>query len=378
MHELAHSSEKLPSQEAVAFISTMSEAPRQIVFPPDVLARIAPDISLQRHLSVGLRPSLRGFTEFKPVEVSQGGLNELGNSKVVGLAVVKSGDTRVICGITVATMEQAAVDRILSTGDEAATSLNAYSSVYPVVDIARGRLGAPTDEEMILSQKLYETVLHSKLIANESLRIVVGTKVDDQVLYPSESESSEDDLLRPQRDWLYVLYAHIKVFSRSGPLFDICHAALLAALRNCVLPQAYIDDKAIDIKIPVRSRGNFGHLKELYALVLDLAVTHPLRIEERTVATSSSFGVIDIEEAAAPTTQDVGDKMEFDSVDNTVLLADLEGEAEEACAVLKLNVVATNDPEFPLKHVSIIGGGLKITRALLQESIRIARVRAEL
>ena len=43
---------------------------KQVTFSPEVLARIAPDVSLQRHLALGVRPNLRNFTEFKPVEVS--------------------------------------------------------------------------------------------------------------------------------------------------------------------------------------------------------------------------------------------------------------------------------------------------------------------
>lgn len=247
----------------------MSTQAKQMVFPPDVLARIAPDISLQRHLSVGLRPSLRGFTEFRPLEISKGGLNDIGKSNVLGLSVVKSGDTRVICGITVGIVEEGSVDKLLSSSTSSSpSSLQDYSSIYPVVEIARGRSGAPTDEEMILSQKLYESVLHNKIIEKDSLKITVGTKVDDEIFYPTGNDD-EDDLLRPKKNWSYVLYAHIKVFSRSGPLFDICYSALLGALQDCKLPRAFIDDKATDIKIPVRSRGNFGHLRESYNLILD-------------------------------------------------------------------------------------------------------------
>ena len=39
-----------------------------------------------------------------------------------------------------------------------------YATVYPCVEILRGRLGAPTDEEMILSQDLFETLYHNKII----------------------------------------------------------------------------------------------------------------------------------------------------------------------------------------------------------------------
>lgn len=348
---------------------------KQMVFPPEVLARIAPDISLQRHLSVGLRPSLRGFNEFRPMEVSEGGLNDVGKNNLIGLSVVKSGDTRVICGITLGIVEENSVDNILTLASSEDDSLENYSSVYPVVDISRGRSGAPTDEEMILSQKLYETILHNKIIDNEALKVQVGTKVDDDIIYPDGS-GENDDLLRPKKNWSYTLYAHVKVFSRSGPLFDICYSALIGALKNCKIPRAYIDDKSTDIKIPVRSRGNFGHLRESYNLLLDTNYNENLSIKE--AGTPSSYGIIDVEKPVAESGDE--DDMDVDQAPTatTVLLADLEGEAEETCAVLKINIISSKDSSKPLKHISIIGGGSRITKALLQESIRIANLRSEL
>lgn len=354
----------------------MSTQAKQMVFPPDVLARIAPDISLQRHLSVGLRPSLRGFTEFRPLEISKGGLNDIGKSNVLGLSVVKSGDTRVICGITVGIVEEGSVDKLLSSSTSSSpSSLQDYSSIYPVVEIARGRSGAPTDEEMILSQKLYESVLHNKIIEKDSLKITVGTKVDDEIFYPTGNDD-EDDLLRPKKNWSYVLYAHIKVFSRSGPLFDICYSALLGALQDCKLPRAFIDDKATDIKIPVRSRGNFGHLRESYNLILDSnGEKNSLKLGE--IGSSASFGIIEVDQQQVSQTEGNENDMDVDEVTD-VLLADLEGEAEESCAVLKINIICTKDSEKSLKHVSIIGGGSRITKSLLRDSIRIAKLRSEL
>ncbi|CAK7901460.1 exosome complex component Rrp43p [[Candida] anglica] len=339
---------------------------RQMAFPPDVLARIAPDVSLQRHLAIGLRPSLRGFNEFKPVEISEGGLNASGQNTVAGSAIVKSGDTRVVCGITLGVVEENTVDQLLeneATNQETDGSLSNYTSVYPVVEIARGRSGAPTDEEMILSQKLYETILHNRLVHQDDLKIIVGTSVDGEVIYPDSSSPLLDSDLgelisKPKKNWSYVLYAHIKVFSRAGPLFDLCYSALVNALQNTRLPRAFVDDKATDIKIPVRSRGNFGHLKESYNLLLDQTISASLPVHGRL--SSSSFGVVSYE------AEDSNEPV-------SILLADLEGEAEESCAESKINVIASNDGE--LRHVSIVGGGALITKQVLKDALDISRMR---
>lgn len=46
-----------------------------ITFPPDVLARISPELSLQRHLSLGIRPCLRKYEEFREVAIENNTLS---------------------------------------------------------------------------------------------------------------------------------------------------------------------------------------------------------------------------------------------------------------------------------------------------------------
>ena len=315
---------------------------QQMAFSPEVLARIAPDISLQRHLAVDLRPSLRGLLEFRPLNISAGGLNESGQNSLVGLAIAKNGETRVVVGINLGLIQENAVDELLS-GSVSKEVASQYTSVYPVVEISRGRLGAPTDEEMIISQKLHESIYHAKLVKRSSLTVNVGNMIDGDF----ESLPQED-----QR-WSFVLYAHIKVFSRSGPLFDLCHAALLAALENTKLPRAFIDENSTDIKIPIRGR-KFGHIRQQKNLILDTSHALPLPLEKRN--TSLTFGVV-----------------VKDSDGSAVLLADLEGEAEELSATLKIAVVASDDNM--LSQVDIVGGGAQITKELLIQAISIARER---
>lgn len=345
---------------------------KQMAFPPDVLARIAPDISLQRHLAIGLRPSLRNFHEFKANAVSTGTLNKLagdGNNTVIGSSIVKNGPSTIICGITMGVVEKSASDALLST-----ESAEAYTSIYPVVDIVRGRSGAPTDEEMIISQRLYESVLHSKLIPQSSLAINPGYQIandDDgtsRTIYP---ESDEDyDVLNAStyntnKKFSFVLYAHLKVFSRAGPLFDACHNALISALHNVKFPRVYVNSD-FDIKVPVRSRGNFGHLSNSSNnLKIDAneALLYPIQLQSSEAGYSSSFGLIDLE-----------DDQNIDE-NKTILLADLEGDAEEACTSSKINVIASKSGDY-LKSVSISGGGSNVTLEVLKKSIDLARARS--
>lgn len=349
----------------------MAESTPQVAFPPEVLARIAPDVSLQRHLALGLRPSLRGFDEFRPLFTSQGTMNSTGENNVVGLATVKNGGTHVFCGITIGINELNQTEEQFA-GDNSNTT---YLSVYPVVEIARGRNGAPSDEEMILSQKLYNVVLHLELIPQSALEIVPGYLVTeessgvDTIVYPDDESLDLKDLLGlstiniTKKRFKFLLYAHLKVFSRSGPLFDVAHQALVAALQDVTLPRIYMADSGIDanVRVPVRSRGNFGHLNQssdLFCIDTNPNIASKLALNLPELGVSTSFGLIDLE------TEEKG----------TVLLADLEGDAEEACAESKLTFVSTGEK---LKHVSVAGGGANVTLESLKKAISIAHNRAQ-
>lgn len=328
----------------------------QPVFPPDVLARIAPDVSLQRHLSIGLRPSLRNFLEFADSETTLGNLNKLGENNVVGSAITKKGDTSILCGITLGVVEDLPQDE--------------FTSIYPVVEVVRGRSGAPTDEEMILSQRLYETILHSKVIPTSSLSITPGYQVDNKIYYPG---SGNDELLQDipafnnGKSYSFVLYAHLKVFSRTGPLFDACYNTLTQALTDVKLPQLYVGDTSSQIKVPVRSRGNFGHLSGGDNLHIDPSsdLMYQLELNKQEIGISSTFGVVDLENLREDT-----------EIDRTVVLADLEGDAEESTISSRIGVVA--GPSGTLKSVSIIGGSSNITLDVLKQAVDVSITRAKL
>lgn len=350
----------------------MAESTHLVVFPPDVLARIAPDISLSRHLALGLRPSLRGFDEFRPLYTAGGSLNNLGVSSVVGLSTVKNGSTHVFCGITIAINEINQPDELLGSHDDNAS----YQSVYPVVEIARGRNGAPSDEEMILSQKLYNQVLHLRVLPQKALEFVPGYHITDEesgtssIVYLDDDSEQLAELLGlstvniTKKRFKFVLSAHIKVFSRSGPLFDVVHQALMAALQNVSLPRIYLADSGTDanVRVPVRSRGNFGHLNQQsdsFCIDPNPDLASKLALNYPEIGVSSSFGLIEVDS---------------ESTENSaVLLADLEGEAEEVCAESKLTVVSTGEK---LKHLSVVGGGANVTLESLKQALQIGHARA--
>lgn len=79
---------------------------------PSKLAVVAPDVALEKYIQIGLRPSLRKFDEFRPVEASSAGLNTYSkekrinnHSKIIGSSVVKCGPTIVVCSVSAGIVE---------------------------------------------------------------------------------------------------------------------------------------------------------------------------------------------------------------------------------------------------------------------------------
>lgn len=363
-------------------------------FPPQVLARISPELSLQRHLSLGIRPSLKRFDEFRDVHIEENTLSryKLGDSagedatnSVLGSNVLKSGKTFVITSITGGIVEETLPVESEDPGEQELEKLtqrrdevSKFAPVYPLVEIERGRVGAPTDEEMTISQKLHDYTLHSGLIPKSSLKVQCGVRTTEEsgeskVQYPDEdSNASKSVRTLSQRKWSYVLYAKIVVFSRTGPVFDLCWNSLMYALQDTRLPRAFIDERATDLKMTIRTRGRSASVRETYEILCDPKRSIPLNISSENIGYSSSFGVIDLDSEMALDQEDHDMEKEERS---PILLADLDTEAEEAC--IKSTICIITGSNGDLKNVDVLGGGAKVTPAILRRAITMAQQRAK-
>ncbi|AET41429.1 exosome non-catalytic core subunit RRP43 Ecym_8138 [Eremothecium cymbalariae DBVPG len=368
-----------------------------IVFPPRVLARISPELSLQRHLSLGVRPCLRAFEEFREVETSDGNLsryspkcNNTNSNNILGSNVLKSGSTIVITSITGGIVEDTLSSNELQEDDgfePKESSMGTYdksdfATVYPVVDIERGRVGLPTDEEMIISQMLHDDIRSSGIIPKKALEVICGIRTTDRdgkpaILYPDSDDMESADLIKilsykQTRKWNYCLYAKIKVFSRDGPLYELCWNSLMYALQTVQLPRAFVDERATDLKIPVRTRGRTATIRETYDLLCDPDQSVQLSLNKSNIAYASRCGVIDVDPDVQLPEDD--DQMELDR-QNTILVADLQGEAEETSITSTISVITDADGSF--KSVTLIGGTSNVSPEIIKSAFRLAKKRSQ-
>lgn len=284
-----------------------------ISFKPEILDRIIPDVSLERHVKTGIRSNQRKFDEFKPLEI----LSKTSNHLLTSSHTI-NGNTLVLCNITYGITE-------------AEDIYNQYSPVYPTVSVSRGRIGAPTDEEMNLSQRLYDLVLTSKLVPMDSLVFTPKVLIDDQL---------EDAELSTK--FKFNLYVNLKVFDRSGPLFDVCHYSLISCLKQVKLPTIYLND-------------SFNKLT-VENLVVHPDDLQPLKLNFSKIPVSSNFGIVLVD-------------------GETSILYDIENESEEYNILTKANVVTDGDKinEFSLTNGNLLNLTKDNIRSLLNASTQRAR-----
>lgn len=286
-----------------------------ISFPPPVLERIVPDLSLERHIRSGVRSNYRRLHEFSPITV----LNAKSNGDGTTL-YVQQGRTLVITTIT------------YSVSEIVHQSPQQYTSIYPNVTVARGRstTSAPTDEEINLCQSLYEAIMASRLISNRLLEFTPFLKVADAFVDPRDVEIDSANTHK------FNLLVNFKVLGRSGPLFDVLYYSATTALRGVQLPMIYIDES-----------------RDKTQLLMNLQHTTPLDCKPHNI--SSNFGL-------------------YPQDDDIVVVYDLENETEEAHITTKVSVIA--DAQSISSFTLVNGGLLEVTKKELKAIIAAAQQRS--
>ncbi|KAL1304828.1 hypothetical protein AAFC00_003755 [Neodothiora populina] len=229
--------------------TTSSTLPAALSFPPATFARVSPAPYLLAHLKPSsasaspTRPSGRSTSDFRQPIINTGSL-----SHAYGSAVVRVGDTAVVCGIRPEILRAADIPhpyRSIS-GDEPREQVQKDSQeveqlglLVPNLELSTGCSPAhlPGNAPGTLAQSLTQRILSllhiSRLVDGDSLRIQY------------QSPATDDDLpdapppIVTKAYW--TLYIDILFISLDGNPFDAAWAAVLAALDNTKLPKAWWD-----------------------------------------------------------------------------------------------------------------------------------------
>lgn len=162
-------------------------------------------------------------------------------SHTQGSAVVRMGDTTVVCGVRGETLLTSSISN--HRADNVSTELKDYDLLVPNVELATGCApqflpgGPPSTLAQTLSSRIYSLLHTSKLVQPDSLRIRHAPPTDGDRM----EEDVDDDAEGQHVVAYWVLYIDIFFISFDGNPFDAAWAATLAALSDTKIPRASYD-----------------------------------------------------------------------------------------------------------------------------------------
>ncbi|KAI0130216.1 exosome complex exonuclease RRP43 [Xylariales sp. AK1849] len=235
---------------------------------PFLLANLQPEDASSRSARTNGR---------QPQQARQPNINLSSLSHAHGSAVVRTGDTTVICGVRGETVLASAIPNYRTPDDSSGANLNEakdYDLLVPNIELATGCAPnflpgvPPTTLAQTLSTRVFSLLYSSKLLDVSRLRIYQENNDEDE---GADDEKGDDDMLGDGADSYgiaqmvvkayWVLYIDVLFISFDGNPFDAAWAAVLAALRDTRLPQAYWDsDREMVLcthkkRLPLNLRG---------------------------------------------------------------------------------------------------------------------------
>jgi exosome complex component RRP43 len=333
---------------------------------PYLLANLSPptQVSIPAARSNGRSP-----TQTRPPNVNTSSLTH-----AHGSAVVRTGDTTVICGVRGETILTADIPNY-NPGNHT-SELRDYDLLVPNIELATGSAPQflpgvpPTDLAQTLSTRVYALLHTSKLVDANDLRIWRadttaernrggrGDEGDDEEMGDRDGGNGEGEEQEAE-DMIvigyWVLYIDIFFISYDGNPFDTAWSALLGALRDTKLPQAAWD---LDRELIVCSR----------------TVKSPLAIHGLPIACSASVFT------AAKDAEGSGNGGGSGSVSGKFwVLVDPDRAEEELCDENITVVVDCGDNGEEGAKTKILGiakhGGCVLSPTTIREFIGIAEAR---
>ena len=222
--------------------------------PPSAMPLISPSALLQAHLSRDppIRPSHRSPTQFRTLSLNTSSLTHANGS-----ALVRVGDTAVVCGVRaeILPVSEIANYRVRKTQSAATSGAKEGSSdletdhseitnlnlLVPNIELSTGCSPThlpglpPSSEAQSLSQRLLSLLHVSGLVRPSDLRIYYHPPPEASV--GDENPETNERALKAY----WTLYIDIVVISYGGGIFDAAWFALYAALKDTVLPRAWWD-----------------------------------------------------------------------------------------------------------------------------------------
>ncbi|RKF75722.1 Exosome complex component rrp43 [Golovinomyces cichoracearum] len=228
-------------------------------FTRETFARLSPHPYLLAHLqqsspSTPSRANGRVPSQFRPPHINRGSLTH-----AEGSAVVRIGDTTVVCGVRgeILLASKVAGLRTEKKLTTESSSRNGYSEaqkldlLVPNIELATGCSPnflpglPPSTLAQSLSSRIYALLHSSRLIDSEDLKIWYqppDLSCPNQKMDLDSDEGQDKQIIDDSEiKGFWTLYIDILLISLDGNPFDAAWIAVLSALKDTKLPKAYWD-----------------------------------------------------------------------------------------------------------------------------------------
>lgn len=230
-----------------------------LIFPSQTFAKLTPRPFLHAHLKQPspVRPNGRIPGEFRRPTINTGSLTHSNGS-----AVVRVGDTSIVCGVRA---ELLLVSDIAQLPEEDASEddlVEDLGLLVPNLELSTGCSPAhlPGSAPGTLAQSTSYRIL--SLLHNSN--VVNPSDLKIQYVEPSIDGDLPDEEPKTVTKAYWVLYIDILCLALDGNVFDAAWGAVMAALRNTVLPKAWWDpDREAVVCSPLRSEARNLQLTKL-------------------------------------------------------------------------------------------------------------------
>jgi exosome complex component RRP43 len=232
--------------------TTQQSQPPALTFPRPIFAAVSPHPFLQAHLSADkktpVRANGRAFQEFRKPGINIGSLTHANGS-----AVVRLGNTSVVCGVRAEILKE---EDIPGTNDFSVPSspeeeeegeerddsaeVDTLRLVVPNVELSTGSTpnhipgNAPSTFAQSLITRIRSLLLSTRLLRAHDLRILYK---------PTTNPDDPDEEPQVQVKGYWVLYIDVFFISIDGSAFDAAWISILAALRDSKIPKAWYDEE---------------------------------------------------------------------------------------------------------------------------------------
>lgn len=217
-----------------------STLPSALSFPPATFAKISPAPYLLAHLNpqspsaAPTRPSGRSPHECRQPTINTGSLTHANGS-----AVVRLGDSTVVCGVRAEILRGPDIPHPYRGPADSKREIEELGLLVPNIELSTGCSpahlpgNAPGPLAQSLTQRLLSLLHLARLVDVEDLKV--------RYQPPHTEDDLPDEPPRLETKAYWVLYIDLLVISLDGNPFDAAWGAVLAALSDVKLPKAWWD-----------------------------------------------------------------------------------------------------------------------------------------